>query len=253
MNFKNSKFKITLILINSIFLIIIIFFTPLACYVFNLDYYSTLYEENDVFSVLNKEDVLNVTERIFKYFEYREELDYLDPSLQVRYSKESMSSVAFFMPDEVNHLNDVRKLLTKIFILYFSSIILVIIGFVLLINKNIKIFIRDLGKTFIISSALILLFIIILYLLGKNFPVLFDNFHLIFFPQGNFTFSGSSLIITLFPFGFFYDFFIKIVLCSAIISTIVLVAGIIFVNIFKILKGDNSKRSGKFNYQKSKA
>ena len=236
MNFKNSKIKITLVLINSIFLIIIILFTPLAFYVFNLNYYAALYEENNVFSVLNKEDVLDVTERIFKYFKYQEELDYPNPSLQVRYSDESISAVSYFTPDEVSHLSDVRELLTKIIILYLSSIVLLIIGFILLINKNIKIFIKDIGKTFIISSVFILLFIIILYLLGKNFPVLFDNFHLIFFPQGNFTFPESSLIITLFPFGFFYGFFIKIVLSSAIISAAVLAAGIIFVNIFKIFK-----------------
>jgi len=236
MNFKKSRIKITLILINSIFLIIIILFTPLVYYVFNLNYYTTLYEENNVFSVLNKKDVLDITEKIFRYFRYQEKLNYLDPSFQVRYSDESISAVAFFTPDEVSHLNDVRKLLAKIFILYFSSIILIIIGFVLLINKNIKIFIKDLGKTFIISSVFILLFIIILYLLGKNFPVLFDNFHLLFFPQGNFTFPEGSLIITLFPFGFFYDFFIKIVLSSAIIYAVALAVGVIFVNVFKIFK-----------------
>ncbi len=236
MNFKKSRIKITLILINSIFLIIIILFTPLVYYVFNLNYYTTLYEENNVFSVLNKKDVLDITEKIFRYFRYQEKLNYLDPSFQVRYSDESISAVAFFTPDEVSHLNDVRKLLAKIFILYFSSIILIIIGFVLLINKNIKIFIKDLGKTFIISSVFILFFIIILYLLGKNFPVLFDNFHLLFFPQGNFTFPEGSLIITLFPFGFFYDFFIKIVLSSAIIYAVALAVGVIFVNVFKIFK-----------------
>ncbi|HEY4662997.1 MAG TPA: DUF1461 domain-containing protein [Candidatus Humimicrobiaceae bacterium] len=236
MNFKTGKIRITLILINSILLIIIILFTPLFCNVFNLNHYVDLYEENNVFSVLNKEDVLDVTEKIFKYFKYEEELDYLDPSFQVRYSEESKSTVASFTPDEVSHLNDVRELLAKIFILYFSSILLIITGSILMIDKNFKIFIRDLGKTFIISSVTILLFIAILYLLGKNFPVLFDNFHLIFFPQGNFTFPESSLIITLFPFGFFYDFFIKIVLSSAIISAAVLAAGIIFVNIFKIFK-----------------
>ncbi len=236
MNFKTGKIKITLILINSILLIIIILFTPLFHNVFNLKHYTTLYEENNVFSVLNKEDVLNITEKMFKYFKYEEELDYLDPSFQVRYSEESRSAVAFFTPDEVSHLNDVRELLAKIFILYFSSILLVIIGIILLIDKNIKIFIRNLGKIFVISSVSILLFIAILYLLGKNFPVLFDNFHLIFFPQGNFTFPENSLIITLFPFGFFYGFFIKIVLYSAIISAAVLAAGLIFVNIFRIFK-----------------
>jgi len=195
-----------------------------------------LYEENNVFSVLNKDDVRDVTEKIFRYFKYEEELDYLDPSFQVRYSNESKSTVASFTPDEVSHLDDVRELLAKIFIIYFSGILFIIIGIILMIDKNIKIFIKDLGKIFVISSVSILLFIAILYLLGKNFPVLFDNFHLIFFPQGNFTFSESSLIITLFPFGFFYEFFIKIVLSSATISAAALAAGIIFVNIFKIFK-----------------
>lgn len=236
MNFKNSKIRITVVLINSIFLIIIILFTPLACYVFDLNNYADLYEENNVFTVLNKEGVMNITERIFKYFKYQEELDHLDLSLQVRYADESISAVAYFTPDEISHLNDVRRLLVRIFILYLSSIVLVIVGFILLINKNIKIFIKDVGKTFIISSASILLFIIILYLLGKNFPVLFDNFHLLFFPQGNFTFLESSLIITLFPFGFFYDFFIRIISSSVIISAAVMVVGIIFSNIFKIFK-----------------
>ena len=236
MNFKTSKIKITLLLINSILLIIIILFTPLFCNVFNLNHYAGLYEENNVFSVLNKEDVKDVTEKIFRYFKYEVELDYLDPSFQVRYSDESRSAVASFTPDEVSHLNDVRELLAKIFILYFSSILLIIIGIILMIDKNIKIFIKDLGKIFIISSVTIILFIAILYLLGKNFPGLFDNVHLIFFPQGNFTFPENSLIITLFPFGFFYGFFIKIVLSSAIISAAVLAAGIIFVNIFKIFK-----------------
>ncbi|HEY4695359.1 MAG TPA: hypothetical protein VIH13_00525, partial [Candidatus Hydromicrobium sp.] len=114
---------------------------------------------------------------------------------------------------------------------------------VLLIEKNIKNFIKNLGTTFIISSALILLFITILYLLGKNFPVLFDNFHLLFFPQGNFTFPEGSLIITLFPFGFFYDFFIRIILSSAIISVVLLVIGIIFKNIFKLVKEHNKQKN----------
>ena len=242
MSFKTGKTKKILILINSILLIIIILFTPLVYYVFNLNYYVTLYEENGVFSVLNEKDVLNVTEKIFKYFKYEEELDYRDPSIQVRYSDESISAVAFFLPDEINHLDDVRVLLAKIFILYYSSIVLFIIGLVLLIEKNIKNFIKNLGTTFIISSALILLFITILYLLGKNFPVLFDNFHLLFFPQGNFTFPEGSLIITLFPFGFFYDFFIRIILSSAIISVVLLVIGIIFTNIFKIVKERNKQK-----------
>lgn len=239
MNFKTGKIKKTLILINSVLLIIIILFSPLAYHIFNLNYYENLYEDNKVFSVLNKNDVLNITKRIFEFFKYGSELNYLDPMIQVKYADESKSAVAEFRPDEISHLFDVRVLLARIFILYYASIILFIIMTLLLIEKNIKSFIRNLGIIFVIPSALMLIFITILYFLGENFPALFDNFHLLFFPQGNYTFSEGSLIITLFPFGFFYDFFIRLVLSSAIISAVLLVIGMILTNIFKICKKNN--------------
>lgn len=233
MNSKTGKIKKTFSFINSILLIIIILFTPLAYYIFNPGYYETLYEDNGVFSILNRNDVMDATEEIFKFFSGRTTTL---QTIQVRYSDESMSTAASFSSDEISHLYDVRRLLVKIFILYCGSIILFVIMTFLLIEKNIKNFIRNLGAIFIISSAFMLLFIIILYFLGENFPVLFDNFHLLFFPQGNYAFPEGSLIITLFPPGFFYDFFIRLILSSTIISVVLLVTGIIFISIFKFVK-----------------
>ncbi len=233
MNSKTGKIKKTFSFINSILLIIIILFTPLAYYIFNPGYYETLYEDNGVFSILNKRDVLDITEEIFKFFTGRTTTL---QTIQVRYSDESMNTAASFRPEEISHLNDVRKLLVRIFILYCGSVILFVIMTFLLIEKNIKNFIRNLGIIFIISSSFMLLFIIILYFLGENFPVLFDNFHLLFFPQGNYAFPEGSLIITLFPSGFFYDFFIRLILSSTIISAVLLVTGIIFISIFKFVK-----------------
>jgi len=245
MNFKTGKIKKTIIFINSILLIIIILFTPLACHVFNLSYYSTLYEDNGVFSILNKSDVLDITEEIFKFFTGRTTTL---QNIQVRYSDESgdgsisisnNNTAASFSPAEISHLYDVRKLLVKIFILYGGSIILFVTMTFLLIDKNIKNFIRNLGAIFIISSSFMLLFIIILYFLGQNFPSLFDNFHQKFFPQGNYIFSPGSLIITLFPSGFFYDFFIRLIVCSSLLSIVLLVLGIIGINLPKIKKNSN--------------
>ncbi len=233
MNSKTGKIKKTFIFINSILLIIIILFTPLAFHVCNRGYYETLYEDNGVFSILNKRDVLDATEEIFKFFTGR--TTNLQ-AIEVRYSDESISKTASFRPDEISHLNDVRKLLVKIFILYCVSIILFVVMTFLLIERNIKNFIRNLGVIFTISSSIMLLFIIILYFLGQNFPSLFDNFHTLFFPQGNFLFPPGSLIITLFPSGFFYDFFIRLILSSTIISVVLLAAGIIFTSIFKFVK-----------------
>ncbi|MBA7683100.1 hypothetical protein ES703_91458 [subsurface metagenome] len=186
-----------------------------------------------MFSILNKRDVLDITEEIFKFFTGRTTTL---QTIQVRYSDESMNTAASFRPEEISHLNDVRKLLVRIFILYCGSVILFVIMTFLLIEKNIKNFIRNLGIIFIISSSFLLLFIIILYFLGQNFPVLFNNFHLLFFPQGNYAFPEGSLIITLFPSGFFYNFFIRLILSSTIISAVLLVTGIIFISIFKFVK-----------------
>ncbi len=237
MNSKTGKIKKTFSFINSILLIIIILFTPLAYYIFNQGYYETLYEDNGVFLILNKNDVMDATEEIFKFFTGRTTIL---QTIQVRYSDESVISnnnmAASFRPDEISHLNDVRKLLVKIFILYCGSVILFVIMTFLLIEKNIKNFIRNLGAIFTISSSFMLLFIIILYFLGENFPVLFENFHLLFFPQGNYIFPPGSLIITLFPSGFFYNFFIRLILSSTIISAVLLVTGIIFISIFKFVK-----------------
>ncbi|GAI75998.1 unnamed protein product, partial [marine sediment metagenome] len=88
MNSKTGKIKKTFSFINSILLIIIILFTPLAYYIFNPGYYETLYEDNGVFSILNKRDVLDITEEIFKFFTGRTTTL---QTIQVRYSDESMN------------------------------------------------------------------------------------------------------------------------------------------------------------------
>ena len=80
--------------------------------------------------------------------------------------------------------------------------------------------------------VLICLFVL-LYFLGNNFWALFEKFHYIFFPQGNWAFPEGSLIITIFPFGFFYDFFFKLITVSLIIAGILLagaIAGIAVAN-----------------------
>jgi len=93
-----------------------------------------------------------------------------------------------------------------------------------------------------ISSGIVLFFILLLYLLGNNFPVLFDNFHRMFFPQGNYSFPIGSLIINIFPFGFFYDFFLRIILSSAVLSAVILAVGIILINVYRFKKHSTDGR-----------
>ncbi|MDD3819430.1 MAG: DUF1461 domain-containing protein [Actinomycetota bacterium] len=231
-----NRMRKFLIIINSLFLVIIMLFTPLAYYVFNLDYYEALQERYGVFSILDRDDVVKISEKIINFFKYREDLDYNDPALQAKYTDERKSAVLRFHQDEISHLYDVRVILTTIFIIYFISFILFIIILVVLSERNMKSFLRNTGRVFIIAPVIIFIIILLLLLYGRNFPVLFEKFHKVFFPHGNYAFAGNSLIISIFPFEFFYSFFIRLVTCSGIMSLIFLSAGIIFVNISGLFK-----------------
>ena len=234
MSYKANKSKKAIILINSILLIIIIVFTPLAYYVFNFNFYNSLYSKNGVFLTLNKDDVQNLTKKLFNFFKYGESYKNYVSRSHVKYTDKNAN--AFFKPEEINHLDDVRLLLAKIFIIYYASIVLLIILTILLIEKSIFSFIKNIGYSFMISSATVIFAMMILYFLSKNFWSLFENFHLMFFPQGNYTFPENSLIITLFPFGFFNDFFIKLITCSSILSFTFLILGITGINLQKVRK-----------------
>jgi hypothetical protein len=233
---NNTKIRRFLILINGILLVIIILFSPLSYYIFNLNYYEKLYEKNGVFSILDKRDVMEISVEIFDFFKYKRELNYKDHNPGVIYADEGREEILLFTENEISHLYDVRELLKKIFILYYSSLALFIIFLLLLIRKNMADFIHDLGLIFTVSSILMFTSIVFFYLSSKNFPALFDIFHKIFFPGGNYSFYEGSLLITIFPSGFFYDFFIRLVWCSGIISSIVLITGILIIFIYRFIK-----------------
>ncbi len=133
---------------------------------------------------------------------------------------------------------DVRNLIFKILVLFYGSLIILIILLALgplLERKLIRRF-RGTGLVFVVSSSAVLFIFIILYILSINFSHLFNNFHLLFFPQGNFIFDSDSLLITLFPFNFFYQYFIRLVISSIVLSFIFLSTGIFFLNIHKFFQ-----------------
>jgi len=230
---KNKKIRKFFILINVVLFVITILLTPLAYYSYNIDYYKTLFEKNGVFDIFNNSDVLDASENIIDFLKYRIDLDQKYSNVTVRYADENEDRALSFTDNEISHLYDVRSLLTGIFIIYYISILLFIIIMVMLVKRNIISIIYNTGLIFTISSILMIFFLVALYLMGKNFPVLFENFHMVFFPGGNYSFTCGSLIITLFPSGFFYDFFVRLMMASAIISIIFLLVGLFFVFILK--------------------
>jgi hypothetical protein len=84
------------------------------------------------------------------------------------------------------------------------------------------------GLIFLWSSSFILFIFLVLLILSTNFYSLFDNFHVVFYPQGNYMFPEGSLLITMFPFGFFFQFFIRLAISSSALAAFMFVLGIIF-------------------------
>lgn len=169
-----------------------------------------------------------MTEKMFEFFRYQDDL-----SGNIRYADTSRSSVAAFTEKEISHMDDVRALLLKILFLFCGSLIILII-LLILAGKSSRGILRAAGRVSVISSSAVLFIFILLYFLSMNFSHLFDNFHLIFFPQGNYMFPENSLLITLFSFNFFYQFFIRLAISSLILSSLFLLMGIIFLNIYRI-------------------
>lgn len=202
--------------INSILLLIIIFLSPLAYYLYNFNFYNSLFVKNGVYEVLDKSDVKKLTENVYDYFKYKRDFE----------TFELKGSIKFFNETEISHLDDVRILLKKLLIVFYVSIALFAVLSILLVEKKSKRFLKNISLSGLISSVILICLFVLLYFLGNNFWALFDKFHYVFFPQGNWAFPEGSLIITIFPFGFFYDFFFKLITVSLIIAGVVLAGAI---------------------------
>jgi hypothetical protein len=204
-------------------LAVIIFFMPLGAYILNFGFYDRLYRENGVYQALDAEDVKTMTFRVYDFFLYRGELEG-----QVRSADPAISYAASFTGDEISHMKDVRDLIRNIFIMYGGAAVLLAVSLFLALFTARGHSLKKTGLIFIWSSSAVLSIFTVLFILGTNFYSLFDNFHLVFFPQGNYMFSEGALLISMFPFGFFYHFFIRLAAGSSITAAVILILGIIF-------------------------
>lgn len=107
-----------------------------------------------------------------------------------------VSLIQNFTEDEQDHLKDVNRLVHKT--LFFLAGLIAVLVF---IWSNIT----STQRTTILLSPLLFLMISIIPLIGmfSKFTSSFIGFHEIFFPQGNYVFSQSSLLIQTYPESFF--------------------------------------------------
>ncbi len=104
-----------------------------------------------------------------------------------------------YSPLEISHLQDVQQVMQQVKIAWGALAIIVGALFVFLFRDKDQCWEHFylLGRW---SSVIIAIFLVAILLF---FPLAFTLFHTIFFPQGNWLFSESSLLIKTFPQSFF--------------------------------------------------
>lgn len=173
-------------------------------FLYNENYYYSQFEKNKV-SVEGKEEILD---NLLNFFKGKEKLEY-------------------FKENEQSHLEDVRALLSKLFFTLYFSIIATVVLLVALFFLFTEDFKADVFKIFFLAGLSSFALVALLSLAAINFSVSFEGFHLLLFPQGNYTFAESSLLITMFPPIFFKSFLFRLLIGSVIISFIAMAPQII--------------------------
>ncbi len=214
----NRKIRATVIAFNIIFVAVLIILSPLAMYLFNMGQYFSLYEQHQVTQSISEQDLTKITGNLINFFRNREEIIPFEPE----------GPAPAFTDNEISHLEDVRVLTDRLLIIFYSSLGLFVLSSILLVSKKIALFFKSMGLVFVGSAGLVGAILVLLYLFSQNFWVFFEQFHQVFFPQGNYMFPADSLLITLFPLGFFHQFFLKMVMTSGIVLAIVLLLGFLF-------------------------
>ncbi|MDP3989600.1 MAG: DUF1461 domain-containing protein [archaeon] len=104
-----------------------------------------------------------------------------------------------YASDEYSHLLDVKRIMNIANVIFYLS--LLAFTSIITLTKRDPDLQRKMFKTAGITTISVLLLLVILSLFAFN--GLFNSFHQIFFPQGNWIFANDSLLITTFPTSFF--------------------------------------------------
>lgn len=214
--------------IFSIILIpIIILLLNFRLYVFNTDYYHKEFARHSVYKMFNNGELENSLDDLFDYFKGKGELN-----------KE------FFNSKEILHLKDVKNLIKKTIKLFYISIVLLIIIFILLKDKNLII------KSSLYGSASTIIIILFLFLVSStNFSWYFLNFHYLVFSNNYWQLNPETdRLILMFPEEFFYDITTKIFFNSLIISLVIMLILYTLKNKFKKSKPPKFDTTFKFKF-----
>lgn len=126
--------------------------------------------------------------------------------------------------NELSHMQDVRRL--NNYFKLFMWLMVCVLGIMIYLNPDIW---SIVSKMWIPLTA----FVIISGVCALFPSQIFSLFHKIFFPQGNYLFSESSFLISLYPEKYFFELFFVIAARTIIIAAVIFSANIFSKRMFK--------------------
>ena len=201
-----------LLIILSIILLVFLLFSASFFLVFvDRGFYDKSFDKYGVYDELGVLGVRNTVDYLINYL--------TSENTEINKIKE----LSIFLPEERVHLEDVRNVISWLKALSIASLVLL---FAFIIRLSVlKDFKPNLRRILMYGSITTLGVLAIIFVLSLNFPVFFEGFHKILFPQGNYMFPTHYLLIKLFPQEFFKDFARKMFFHTAILSLIFLFLG----------------------------
>ena len=126
-----------------------------------------------------------------------------------------------YTPSEISHLQDVNKVIEVASIVWYVVCGLSIAFLIwMMVTKSWA----QIRHGFFWGAILtIVLMITVVVLMVLSFNTLFEKFHTIFFPQGNWTFSATSGLIRLFPLPLWVNAFILISVYALLVSILLVI------------------------------
>ena len=214
LNAKDIKIDKVIAILVSISFVYLIIIANTIFVTYNKGLYLNEFRKQDTSSRVD--DPGQKIDNIFNFFRHKEELNPAD-----------------FDEEQVSHMLDVRDLYDASAIIFWIIFVLDIIA-VLLLYYYFRKSLADIVKIARNGAIITISFILLLMLsMVTIFHFMFIKFHEVFFKPGTWTLSSSSTLIRLFPFEFWKDMSMTVVIYSLMASAAILALSLAFLYLYK--------------------
>lgn len=226
----NKLLKQILKILLIVSLNIVILFSLLQYYSFDVDFYMKEYRKYNITNVtkMNYEDLERVTNKLISYLKNEEK------NLNIKANIDGKIEEVFG-EREKKHMVDVKKLFNIGYKIRNIAIILIFIV-ILIIIKTIRNSKRALLISFLYTGIIPIILSTMLFILVKiDFHKYFTHFHKIFFTNDLWLLNPKTdVLIQMLPLGFFIDITITVLTWYIVISLVMVVASAISLRKIKV-------------------